>query len=307
MSLAPVSNWAKGGVSVSQESNLDGRKKHGTKSVSKKITKTLWARYKALSKAKTHFLWPVERKRVCDVRNIHADKRRCFIIGNGPSIREQDLTVLKDEVVFVSNDFIMHDRYREINPTYHCVVTADYRERGLLNKHWYELMERESRGTIKIFDIAYKSIIQKNNYFNGHTIYYINVAHNKKIWKTGSLQLDLTKPVHCGNTVIIDCCLPLAHFMGVSEVYLLGVDCDYSIGEKNDYSQAYFFDPKEIEHKKSVSLEYKKSKWQQDVFECYEIAKREFEQNGGKIYNATAGGKLEVFPRVSLEDLGLTS
>ena len=31
------------------------------------------------------------------LRGKHADRRRCFVIGNGPSIRDMDLSVLSDE------------------------------------------------------------------------------------------------------------------------------------------------------------------------------------------------------------------
>ena len=39
------------------------------------------------------------------------------------------------------------------------------------------------------------------------------------------------------------------------------------------------------------------------VMRSYAIANRIFENDGRKIFNATAGGKLEVFPRVKYEDL----
>jgi hypothetical protein len=39
------------------------------------------------------------------------------------------------------------------------------------------------------------------------------------------------------------------------------------------------------------------------LFKTYEVCKRVYEEDGRKIYNATVGGKLEVFERVKLEDL----
>ena len=36
---------------------------------------------------------------------------------------------------------------------------------------------------------------------------------------------------------------------------------------------------------------------------CYEYAKNVFEEHGRRIYNASKGGKLEVFPRVEYDTL----
>lgn len=37
-------------------------------------------------------------------------RKRAFILGNGPSINQQDLTLLRDETTFVANWFINHKR-----------------------------------------------------------------------------------------------------------------------------------------------------------------------------------------------------
>src|SRR5689334_4044737 len=34
--------------------------------------------------------------------------RRCFVIGNGPSLKEQDLSPLVDEITLVTNSFYAH-------------------------------------------------------------------------------------------------------------------------------------------------------------------------------------------------------
>ena len=51
--------------------------------------------------------------------------KRCFILGNGPSLKQQDLTLLKDEITFVSNWFVLHDKYEEINPDYYCICAHE--------------------------------------------------------------------------------------------------------------------------------------------------------------------------------------
>src|SRR6476659_3558999 len=60
-------------------------------------------------------------RRLRAFRNIHAG-RRCFILGNGPSLNRTDLSLLKDEFTFCSNRFyLMLDRpeLRGFRPTYY--------------------------------------------------------------------------------------------------------------------------------------------------------------------------------------------
>ena len=63
----------------------------------------------------------------------------------------------------------------------------------------------------------------------------------------------------------------------------------------------YFYNPAErLKQNPTVPyMEYARDR----IFESYEILNKEFESRGAKIYNATHGGKLEVFERVRYEDL----
>ena len=54
------------------------------------------------------------------------DGKRCFIIGNGPSIMEQDLTKLRDEYVFMVNQSMRMPEYQEINPQFHILADPRY-------------------------------------------------------------------------------------------------------------------------------------------------------------------------------------
>src|SRR5882672_2735030 len=57
------------------------------------------------------------------LRDRHAG-RRCFIIGNGPSLRAQDLTPLSGEVTFVMNAFWKHPILDLWQPTYFCFADS---------------------------------------------------------------------------------------------------------------------------------------------------------------------------------------
>ena len=40
--------------------------------------------------------------------------RRCFLLGSGPSIKDENLKPLKNEIVFALNNFYVHDDLSEI-------------------------------------------------------------------------------------------------------------------------------------------------------------------------------------------------
>ena len=88
--------------------------------------------------------------------------------------------------------------------------------------------------------------------------------------------------------------MQLAAYMGVKEIYLLGVDFTYGGQEKNvEYTHFYGTDKSG-----NASIGYVKH-----VALAYQSAKEYADSHGIKIYNATRGGKLEIFERVDFDSL----
>ena len=88
--------------------------------------------------------------------------------------------------------------------------------------------------------------------------------------------------------------------MGFKEIYLLGIDHNYSIEldengnlYKNNGVRDHFSDNDKTEN---VPQTFKSTL-------AYKAAKEYADRNGIKIYNATRGGKLEVFERKTLEEV----
>jgi hypothetical protein len=108
--------------------------------------------------------------------------------------------------------------------------------------------------------------------------------------------------VYNGATVTYSC-LQLAVNMGFKEIYLLGVDNSYSLAlrkngelvqtnlEQDHFSPGYSAYPNM--HLFKIDI----------VNAAYQSARNYAESHGIKIYNATRGGKLEVFERVDFDSL----
>ena len=98
--------------------------------------------------------------------------------------------------------------------------------------------------------------------------------------------------------------IQFAYYMGFSEIYLIGVDFSYAVTQKldsktysyqgeNNYFIPGYLKPGEVADMPNINANLLGFKAARDTIET----------NGRGIYNATRGGKLEVFERVDLDEL----
>jgi len=249
-----------------------------------------------------------EAERLSELKDIHAG-RRAFIVGNGPSIKNQDLTKLAGEVTFATNWFANHPDYDEIRPDYYCISSHEVfggwkTKTPQLNEQMRSAIVDKRWKSHHFFPIwARDSIIADPDFPQDKTNFLIFERPCATVLERGRMNWDLTANLDDGMTGIITFCLPLAYHMGIREVYLLGCDCDYGI-KKADDPKAYFYDFSR--HTTSTSkFETLNRVWGQggDIFQIYDIVRRESEKRELKIRNATRGGLLESFERVDYEDL----
>ena len=96
--------------------------------------------------AETHDLLMRNR----ELKDRHAG-RRCFVIGNGPSLRNADLARLRGEVTFVMNDFWRHpDARAALRPTWYLNGHMTHRDMNLYIER-FEAMKQFDRKTEFIF------------------------------------------------------------------------------------------------------------------------------------------------------------
>jgi hypothetical protein len=98
--------------------------------------------------------------------------------------------------------------------------------------------------------------------------------------------------------------LQLAYFLGFTRVYLLGVDFDYSLShngsdtivhtanDPSDHFTASYFAPGERRYAPQLNR----------ALLAMRYARGFYEAHGRRIWNATRGGKLEVFERICFEE-----
>ena len=135
----------------------------------------------------------------------------------------------------------------------------------------------------------------------GANIFYYRADISNMLKQPNSCSTDASLHVASGFTVTY-AAMQLAMYMGYTELALVGVDCDYPrivdrTGIRTVHDGPSHFEG--CEQKERLSYGGNVVAMQQ----AYENAKRYAQEHGVKIYNATRGGKLEVFERVDFDSL----
>jgi len=66
-----------------------------------------------------------EVKQILNRNSVFIDKykgKRCFVIGNGPSLNKVDLSKLNGEIIIVMNFFYLNSVLEKWQPTFYCVA-----------------------------------------------------------------------------------------------------------------------------------------------------------------------------------------
>jgi hypothetical protein len=243
------------------------------------------------------------RRRLRRLHNAYLGKR-CFVIANGPSLAQTDVKSLASEITIGSNGlFLMFDKMGYL-PTFYTV--QDY----LVAEGFAEQINR-IKGTIKLFsrELAYCLPPDDDTiYFNlqpDSYTRYLDKHKNENFIPKFSEQLDTAAYDGCTVTYLN---LQLAYYIGCREVYLVGLDHQYQLPANVDPQKDLVItspsDDVSHFHPNYFGKGFRYTTPRVDQMEKAYIVARDFgARKGMKIANATVGGKLEIFPRVRLEDI----
>ncbi|UCE64127.1 MAG: DUF115 domain-containing protein [Nitrospirota bacterium] len=236
-----------------------------------------------------------ERK-VASLKDIHRG-RRCFIVGNGPSLKIEDLDLLKKEITFACNKIYLAFSETEWRPTYYSVL---------------DILVAENNATI-IDELHLCKIYHEDvkPYFPGaDDIIWLKALHEPKVdgEYIGGFSDNALRGVYAGWTVLYPQ-IQLAFFMGIREIYLIGVDFKFDVptgtGKKCLHGNILEYKGE----KNHFHPEYRKpgETWTMPLLElqrkAFSAAKRAVEAKGGCIYNASRETALDVFPRADFDSL----
>ena len=219
-------------------------------------------------------------------KNIHAGKR-CVIIGNGPSLRNTNMALLRNEFTFGLNRiYLMFDELGW-KTTYHVVVNP--------------LVAEQCAADLRKIDSPFFTWSGNRQYFEGMpNAAFINIRHdglNNGPRFSRDIGLGYWE---CGTVTYAT--MQIAYFMGFSDVILVGVDHRFSeTGPPGKVVESAGPDPNHFDPRYFA----KGFRWQLPNLElsaaAYTLAGAEFEKRGGRIIDSTVDGALTMFPKMPLE------
>lgn len=231
--------------------------------------------YKSISKTKE---FQASAEALKAYKDIHKGER-CFIIATGPSLTIEDVDKLKNEYTFSMNSCIKLFDYTDWRPTYYCVTDINVWNKigneiktAPLNTVFYEATACDYKGKN---GVPFFQSMQDN---------FLSICGLSE----GKFSVDASKVLYGGSTVVYTI-LQLAMYMGFKQIFFIGQDCNFRGPQKHNPL---------LEHGISGA-----TKSQEYMLKSFELVKKVAVAQGIEIYNATRGGKLEIFERIDLDEV----
>ena len=233
-------------------------------------------------------------KRIKKFKDTYKDQI-CFFIGNGPSLKASDLDVIKKNNIptFAFNRIYNIFEQTKWRPTFY--ISQD------------EKMLQGCMEEVDDLELPTKLIpIQLNWYYDisiNDAVYFNMIGQQIDNLKEFQFSKDSSHGIFNAGTCMYTAA-QLAYYMGFKKIYLIGVDHHFQVSQNNkgeiivDNSVKDYFSDKYNEDKSNLYIPNTEKSTL-----TYIAMKNYCDNLGIKVYNATRGGKLEVFPRVNFDDV----
>lgn len=219
-----------------------------------------------------------------ELHNTHLGER-CFVVATGPSLKMEDLEMIKAEYSFSMNSAVLILNKTLWKPDVYMIQ----------DEYVYEKLKddiaRLSNGGFKNIWIS-QNLENKYDEQERYKVFPLHYLDHKMYHKNGygmfRFSDDCYSTIYDGYTITFSV-MQMAVYMGFREIYLLGCDCNYQ-QPKMHFIEYGHKDPKAaVMGDKMIAGHFEFKKFAESL--------------GVKVINCTRGGMLEVYPRMSLEDV----
>ena len=230
--------------------------------------------------------------------------KRIFIIGNGPSLNRTELEKLKDEYTFATNRFyLLYDKI-SWRPTFYTCV-----DRRVVMDIYAEI--NALTGSTFFFDEFFRGL-----YREGGDVQYFNQRLRRGSSMEESFSFNAANVVFNGNTVLTYA-IQIAYYLGFDQIFLIGCDLGYKVpntveqsgddifkmGVGFDLKSTYDDDQNHFDPKYFGKGRLWHAPNEMGMIDDHNLCLNAFRSKGRSIFNATVGGKLEVYERRDFDSL----
>lgn len=247
------------------------------------------------------------------IKNLKKGKR-CFVLGNGPSIKELDFELLGNEDVFTVNQLARRNDYYLLNANFHVWADPiffnadlDKEENQELIKSFFQI-KTSSGSPICFLPIEAENFARTIKLSDAVDIRYF-YAHKNFDYCTEDI--DLAKESYSFGTVV-QYAIGIALYMGYSEIYLLGCEATGLLNFINSYLKkeikdyAYHISESEsrrmLDVTKEYDMEHEFACWG-TVFHQYKLLNSYCFNRGVKLINCTPESIIDSLEFMELSEV----
>lgn len=251
--------------------------------------------------------------RNADLERVH-EGGRCFVLGNGPSVLRQDLSVLENEMVFTCNRAAQSDQYQTFSSSYHFwmdgrLFAQDYSTAA--GKRILETILKVKQGKgdpVVFFEVSMRDIIRDYGIDKALNVRYLMGSHHYSL--AAASAIDICKPLPHMPTVV-QTAVYTALYMGFRKIVLLGCDCTGFVSVANALSEQPISEEQYCYSMDAVDRQIARNAFKGEsiarelenyveLFDTYEVLNEVCKRNGAHLINATEGGLLTQLPLSTL-------
>lgn len=226
---------------------------------------------------------------------------RVFLIGNGPSLAETDLNLLKNENTIAMNRISMiYDKNKDWKPTYYLFSSTNIKDKAW-GAEWLSSVHSaiSELSTTSFIASIFKEYIDPHGNFN-NVNWFDSLSETRPNTKgeitENSFSTNIVDRIDKTGTTM-NLALQLAYHMGFSEIVLIGADLGWTKDLGTEVDPNHF----DKNYRANISNPYKANQQMRNV---HKLALSVFNKNKPhvKIYNASIRTVLDTYPIIQFDD-----
>lgn len=220
------------------------------------------------------------------------DSEICFVLGNGPSLKNVNLDLLAPYPCFTTNLFYTNNNGNGFSSRYHVFVDPAYGTDDFLP--YVRQVHSEKRAEYVILNKNFKKRMQQEGLLDDRT-YFVDISY---ISHGNVVRCDMSRAMS-GSLNVIPVAIECAIYMGYKKIYLLG--CDFNSYVNGKYE--HFNDPdgyEDVMSRREVVGE---------LIRCALVHNQHYaldeysRARGSKIVNLTEGSLIDAYERDDLANI----
>ena len=237
--------------------------------------------------------------------------KKCYILGNGPSLKETNLEWLENELVMTVHQSAKASYFTAVKSNFHFWADPDFFDKDIDDELLRCMTDSRFKeyGTKCFFPIQYIAFIKEKKLAEKLNVNYYYPEF--PLYEGFTSNIDFTKFIP-GAYTVVQYAIMLAIYMGCTEIILMGCECSVILSDlnyylygnsENDYS--YQTTKEEKERKQKIRKKHTIEETfagNYRIFKDYRLLNEYCARKGIKLYNATKGGLLDCIPRIVIAD-----